>query len=116
MIEGKGKMPQRHKKWRAEVAEVARRWMELKGEDPWDGPIEVRLVFYLDKPKSKPQWKIYPDTSFDIDKLSRSVLDSLTGPMIVNDSRVVTLRADKWYTGDIGPGVEVWVTRLEEPK
>lgn len=110
LIEGKGKMPQRHKKWRAQVARAASDFALANSLDPLDGPLGVSLVFYLPKPQSKPKWKLWPDTGYDLDKLTRSVLDSLTGPIMTNDSRVVRLEAEKRYaTVTVGPGRETGV-------
>jgi Holliday junction resolvase RusA-like endonuclease len=48
----------------------------------------------------------------DIDKLSRSVLDCLSGRIIKDDSQVVILNARKEYT-DKSPGVLVRVMEIE---
>ena len=80
---------------------------------PWDGPVELRLVFGLKKPKSLPKkrrsWAIKKP---DLDKLVRTVKDALKGVIYTDDSRVVSLHAWKDY-GDI-PGVDIEVVNLLE--
>ena len=114
ITEGKGKGAVRHKQWRASVAKAAQQWAEDNGHVSYDCPVEVTLTFFMPKPKSKKKWKIYPDVRPDIDKLTRSILDSLTGPIFVEDGRVCKLVVSKWYEGEMVPGVHITVDALEE--
>jgi crossover junction endodeoxyribonuclease RusA len=88
---------------------VSLRAQEIAGE-PFNGPVSIHLEFLLPKPKSAPKRKrIYATKRPDIDKLSRSVLDSITHVLIVDDSQVVELTAIKDYGP---PGVHVTVTEI----
>ena len=87
--------------------------------DKTDGPVAVRLVFYVKRPKNhhgtgrnngtlKPSAPKKPTTKPDLDKLIRAVLDAMTGIIYDDDSMVVKLSAEKLYAEQI-PGVRVCV-------
>lgn len=112
MVEGKGDKPQRHKSWReavrAEAQDLAET-MQLAG--PINGErVAVHLAFLLQKPASAPKrkrtWPIGA-RSGDVDKLARSVLDSLTGVLFADDSQVSELVVTKDY-GTPGVTVEMY--------
>lgn len=111
LVEGKGAGRQRHKDWRAAVAEEARAWQLEHGAGLLDGPLTVNLHFALTRPASAPKtkrtWPIKA-RSGDVDKLARSVLDSLTGTVMRDDAQVVRLTVTKDW-GD-PPGVTIEVT------
>lgn len=114
------------KKWRAIVAAEADAWCKaVEHLTPWDGPASVDVTFWLPRPRSAPRWKWLPDKKPDIDKLVRSVLDSITGNILSGDSRVTDLQARKRYVPeghtagcrvivrplperDVGPDVYSW--------
>jgi Holliday junction resolvase RusA-like endonuclease len=56
---------------------------------PKEIPVAMSLDFYFEKPASAPKKRIYPTVKPDTDKLIRSILDSLTGIVYVDDSQVV---------------------------
>ena len=114
IVEGKGKGAVRHKQWRAQVAKEATEWAEANGHEPWDCAVLVRLRFAMPKPKSKPAWKTLPDVRPDIDKLTRSILDSLTGPIFKEDGRVVRMLVEKVYAIGEPPSVEIHVEPIHE--
>lgn len=118
-----GKTPSRtaHQQWRKVVAREAVAWCKANELGmPWDGPVAVDVTFWLPKPASKPRWKWRPDVKPDIDKLARSVLDSISGSIITGDGRVTDLSARKRYatirggTVDYTPGCRVAVSLLPE--
>lgn len=85
--------------WRNAVADAARDVAENVGK--LDGDLALTVVFRFPMPKSRPKaardagscWK---NTKPDLDKLVRSVGDSLTaGGLIVDDSRIVRIDASK---------------------
>lgn len=101
-----------HKDWRATVTSAA---LEAMGDRPLlDGALNVRLVFALPRPKAHPKTKrTWPVARPDIDKLVRSVLDSMSHVVFRDDSQVVHLQACKvWAEIDTpsGAGVAVKVT------
>lgn len=96
-----------HKPWRDKViAELI-----ALNADSIDGATYVRLEFHTPQLKQPRQ---YPTTrsSYDIDKLSRTILDALTlSGVIYDDSQVVTLHASKQYSET--PGVTITVRGIE---
>ena len=118
LIEGKGKAPAMHKKWRQTVAEAAEKAAGTTTWDPstdGDGPMWVSLEFNLLRPKSRNSSLKYADRKPDVDNLTRSILDSLTGPILREDSRVVELQASKVYVSDeINQGVAIKIRRIYE--
>lgn len=108
--------------WRKLVRQRAEEKVAQLGHAPYQGAVEVVLVFRLPRPRghygtgrnagtiraSAPRW---PAVKPDIDKLTRAVFDSLTAAGVwADDSRVVHLQASKQYVSAEGqPGVVVEV-------
>ena len=92
--------------WRADIANVARSVILEKAKYG----VEVSLVFTLKKPKTVTRSE--PFIRPDIDKLSRAVLDGLTGVAYEDDEQVVKLTAVKEY-GNI-EGVTIRITDKEK--
>lgn len=100
----------KHRKWRNAVVFAA---LDLIGEDwtPIDEPVALSVVFYLPRPKSAT--RSFPSVTPDLDKLIRSVGDSLTDSGILrDDSRIVRIIAEKRYADDRGPGAVIGVNTL----
>jgi len=102
----------------AEKAVFGKRITKVKplkpgGVDRWvvyDEPVGVHVEFFFTPPK-KPRW---PDPAVkpDLDKLVRAVFDSLTDAHVLqDDSRVVSLHAEKSFRSE--PGVRVQVQGFE---
>lgn len=75
-------------------------------------PVFVDLVFVRPRPVSTPKSRTPAAVKKpDLDKLTRAVLDALTGIAYADDSQVIELRARK-RLADIGvtPGVHITVT------
>jgi len=95
--------------WRHAVSDEARKVRGEEDATPFAGPIAMRLTFRLLRPASAPKRKVtYPigARSGDIDKLSRSVLDALTGVLFQDDSQVTSLVACKEW-GEPGALIEM---------
>lgn len=89
--------------------------MDLIGPDwvPLDEPVELTVIFYL--PRGKTVTRQTPTVSPDIDKLLRSVSDSLTdSKLIIDDSRIIRIHAEKRYADHRGSGAVVRVNTLPE--
>lgn len=89
------------KPWREAVKCAAIDVMD--GRPPLDGPLVVRMVFTMPKPKSAPKRKrTWPATMPDLSKLVRSTEDALTDAGVwADDARVVDYeRAAKVYPGE----------------
>lgn len=113
-------------KWRDTITRTLQQWTGtyFGAWEPLDGPVEVRAVFYLPRPKTVKRQ--LPTASPDVDKLARGLLDSLApkknrlpaeGAFLLDDSRVVDLRVSKRYVHDFDgdgaePGVRIKVRRI----
>lgn len=95
-----------HKHWRDTLIKA----LQAEDIDQITAPIEVSLTFLFDPPK-RPQEHPATRATYDIDKISRTVLDALTlSGRIQDDSRVVQLKARKrWAYGFEEPGVYITV-------
>lgn len=84
--------------------------MEL--DNPFSTAVSVSLSFWLSRPKSVTRQ--YPTKTYDIDKLTRAVLDSLTKAEVIrDDSDVVDLVARKMYDDTHESGVLITVTPFD---
>lgn len=95
--------------WRERVAIAAHNAM-CSGQ-VFDGAVSVTLNFVLPRPKSAPKRSTPPAVKRpDLDKLVRSCLDAITGVIVSDDSRVISLSAYK-RIAEIGEtaGVEIRV-------
>ena len=102
----------KHKRWRNAVAFAA---LDLVGND-WeliDDPVELSVIFYLPRPKTAT--REFPAVMPDLDKLIRSVGDSLTGTIIRDDSRIIAISAQKRYADDRGSGAVIRLNTLAQP-
>jgi Holliday junction resolvase RusA-like endonuclease len=107
------------KPWRqcVHAAAVAAR----DGASPMEGPLRVRMIFTVPKPKSAPRRRrTWPDRAPDLSKLARSTEDALTDAGVwEDDARVVEYtRLAKVFPGEDpealeAPGVVVEVERAE---
>lgn len=78
--------------WRERVALAA----HSNADGLMGGPIGIRLKFVMPRPKSTPKRTTPPAVKRpDIDKISRAILDAITGVLIADDSQVVDLHATK---------------------
>jgi len=113
MFEANKKLPA----WRSAVSEAARLAMasDLQWVEPFDKPVKIAITFFMPRP-AKPKWVKYPGSKPDLDKLIRSVFDSLTaGKIWLDDSLVVEVHAQKlWTSTDTNshpePGCSVYIT------
>ena len=106
------------KPWRQQIAVEASQ--RMGSTQPWTQPVKVTLVFFLIRPKShfgtgrnagtlKASAPRFPSSSPDLDKLTRAVLDALTGIAFRDDAQVQVLDCMKLYADDHYPGVVVEV-------
>lgn len=88
-----------------------------------DCPLSIQVRFDLPRPKShftakglKESAPPYPHGTPDLDKLLRSTLDGLTQAKVIHDdSRIVTIRAEKSYVVDalLGPGAVIVIRNVQ---
>jgi crossover junction endodeoxyribonuclease RusA len=102
----------KHKRWRNAVAFAA---LDLVGPDfeLIDEPVELSVIFYLPRPKTAT--REFPAVMPDLDKLIRSVGDSLSGTVIRDDSRIIAIHAQKLYADARGVGAVIRVNTLPKP-
>lgn len=94
--------------WRERVALAA----HSHGFEVLTGPVSVELEFIRTRPVSTPKSRTPPAVKKpDLDKLSRAILDALTGIAFGDDSQVTHLCATK-RLAEIGetPGVRILVS------
>lgn len=110
--------------WRTDIREAALGLRDMRAADelpsiiPAGQAVDVTLTFCMPRPKSHyrggrrahelrdtaPTWHT---SRPDVDKLTRTVLDALSGVWWVDDSQVAMVTAAKSYTNDGGPGVHI---------
>ena len=98
LVEGTSKAGRdKHALWRAAVSEAA---LVARGGSQFSGPVTVHIEFFMPAPASDPHRTLHAKKP-DIDKLARSVLDSLkVSGLIRDDSLVHSLHATKFYARD----------------
>lgn len=98
--------------WRERVALAA----HSHADGLIDGPIGIRLKFVMPRPKSAPKRTTPPAIKRpDIDKISRAILDAITGVLIADDSQVIDLHATKRIAElNENHGVHIELTQLHE--
>jgi crossover junction endodeoxyribonuclease RusA len=104
--------------WRERVALAAHNAMTTTGTTPFTTAVAIGLEFVLPRPKSTPKrWTPPAVKRPDADKLTRAVLDAITGVVLLDDAQVVDLHATKRLAG-LGetPGVVVTVEEKETQK
>jgi crossover junction endodeoxyribonuclease RusA len=105
--------------WREAVR--AETQLVMAGRPPLEGPVKVRMVFYLPRPKGhmsargglRPSAPGWPAGRPDLDKACRAVADALTaGGAWRDDSQMCVLVAEKQYADDYPPGALITVEGL----
>lgn len=65
---------------------------------PLDGPLAIRVRFYLPRPPSRRKADLWPDRKPDLDNLLKALWDGLSlARVFVGDSRIVRVEAEKLY-------------------
>jgi crossover junction endodeoxyribonuclease RusA len=101
--------------WRSAVKGAAEQAVTIAGWTRVAGPVELEIMFYLDRPSSVSTVKRpYPTVPPDIDKLIRAVQDSLTGVVYEDDSQIIRVLAWKVYADNRVPGCFVRVNELSQ--
>ncbi len=83
----------------------------LELDNPFITAVSVSLTFWLTRPKSVK--REYATGTYDLDKLTRAVLDSLQDKVLTNDNLVVDLTARKNYADNHESGVLVTVVPFD---
>lgn len=101
--------------WRKAITQAALVAMDQEGWVKESGPVEVEVIFYLERPATvslaKRPWPIKPP---DLDKLFRS-LDGLTDAGVWDDDgQVVKITAWKVYADTREPGAFIKISPLHD--
>ena len=109
----------RRRDWSDAIEQAAR--VAATGLPQFEGPVQVRMVFILPRPKSqrcksgvpRDSAPIYPISKPDVDKLWRLASDALTHAGVwADDSRVVDMKASKRYDDREPAGVMITVEEI----
>jgi len=85
---------------------------QMEETQPFTTAVNVALTFWLPRPKSVKRQ--YATGTYDIDKLTRAVLDSVTKAGVWrDDSDVVDLTVRKTYADNHEPGVLISITPFD---
>lgn len=107
--------------WRSDIRAAAAEAMN--GREAYRGAVKVDLRFYVPRPQGhfgarglRPSAPAYPikRSKGDIDKLTRTILDSLSGIVIADDAQVVDARLAKRFADDRLIGASICVETLDE--
>jgi Holliday junction resolvase RusA-like endonuclease len=103
----------KEKPWAQAVHWTAR---EVWGYEPQKKDAAVTIIFYLPRPKClKDKINVRHNKAPDTDKLARSVNDSLTNVLWLDDKQVVELHLFKYYANPGEPtGAKITVNFLED--
>ena len=114
IVDGTSKVGrQKHLNWRDAVTSEAVAMAAFGNH--FDGPVSVHIEFFLPLPASDRHRTLH-STKPDIDKLVRSVLDSLTNSALIrDDSQVSALHVTKQYAREGRPsGAAIAVTDMSD--
>ena len=97
--------------WREHLRKsFAQKMLEL--DSPFVTAVSISITFWLPRPKSVK--RDYATGTYDLDKLTRAIFDSLeSAKVLTNDNLVVDLSARKTYADNHEAGVLVTVTPFD---
>jgi Holliday junction resolvase RusA-like endonuclease len=95
-----GSSPSGRQKLASWNAEVAREAQNVFHEDLLTGPLHIDISFYFPRPKSAPRSRVFPTVKPDIDKITRSTYDAMTGVLYKDDALIVSEGKRKLYAHD----------------
>lgn len=112
--------PPQSAKYKNTIQKELQPLMANKDFKPFDGPCSLELQIYRPIPKSFSRKKefaaangeIRPTTRPDTDNYVKGILDALNGIVVKNDSQIVNIVAQKFYSDT--PRIEAVVSELAE--
>lgn len=102
--------PAKSRSWKQDVKTQVLEKLAFTSDGLAEGPLEVYLGFKLQRPKSAPKRRLYPDRKPDLSNMARAVEDALKGVVYRDDSQIVRLVLEKDY--DPQPGVVIRVRAM----
>lgn len=114
--------PPRSAKYKSTIQKELQPLIANKKFNPFDGPCSLELRIYRSIPKSfncKKQLaaangEIRPTTRPDTDNYVKGILDALNGIVVKDDSQIVDIVAQKFYSDT--PRIDVVVSELTRPR
>ncbi len=90
--------------------------------DPFDGPLAVRLIFYVDRPSGHYTKKgtlrswapRYPKVKPDLSNYIKGIEDCGNGILWKDDARIIHLYAAKLYADECPPRIIISIEPLDE--
>jgi Holliday junction resolvase RusA-like endonuclease len=89
------------------VDDAAQRYLQYKTiislearkhfKEPMNGPIEVRVVFFMQPPKKLPKGRTKPTVKPDIDNMIKGIFDALNKIAWNDDAQVISVISQKHY-------------------
>ena len=88
-------MPERHPvhAYKQAIALLAKQ----QCREPIDGPVELSIDLFYQKPKSLKGSSLFKTTREDLDNVCKAILDALNGIVYPDDGRVFRFHAAKYY-------------------
>lgn len=84
-------------------------------EEPFKGPLEVRFVFYVPRPKSvSKKSRPYPDVRPDNTNYIKQIEDCANKLLWEDDGQIVNTIAYKRYADDRDPGFTISIKKLRQ--
>lgn len=98
--------------------------LEQAPDEPFDAPLAVRLIFYVQRPSSHytksgklRSWAPkYPSVKPDLSNFIKSVEDCGNGILWKDDARIVCQLTGKYYADDCPPRIVVSIEPLDDGK
>lgn len=99
------------KEWKARVALCAAQTM--MGKERFEGPVDVTVWFYLERPRSRPKKYKLPDRRPDGPNYERLIHDAMLGIVYRDDAQLCNWQGRKRYATN-GPYTEIIVKNMED--
>ena len=104
--------------WKSQVVMAGKDW---KPVHPLEGPIQMRIVFWMPRPKrlmraKDPEGPILHLAKPDTENLEKPILDALKNEgWFRDDSQVCVKKSVKYYHAKTGaPGAEIYILELDD--
>lgn len=87
-------------------------------EEPFSGALAVRIIYYIERPKSVPKKKRkWPSVRPDLDNYNKLILDAGNKLGLWNDdAQIVKLNATKLYADETSPRIIISIEPLDGRK